>query len=454
MAILSQNPYTEEILATFDEITPAQVQTKLETAKIAYGYWKYTSFDARAKLMMKLGLLFREKRDILAAIISHEMGMPVSQAMAEVEKSALVIEFYASNTQKFLTPEIIDVGAKENYISFEPLGTILSVAPWNFPLYLALRPVIPAIMAGNTVVLKHASNVPQCSLILQELFDQAGFPVGVFQSLLIGSGQIESIIKDDRIAMVTLIGSENAGSQIASQAGSVIKKTVMELGGSDPFIVLNDADIDKAVAAGLGSRFRNSGQSCNAAKRFILQSGIATEFVSKLIQGLKSEVIGDPLDIKTTIGPLASKNALKEIQEQVSKSVEMGAKILIGGKRHGNKGYIYEPTILGNVLKGMPVYEQEVFGPVAPIMIVESVDDAIEVANDSRLGLGASLWTQNYELAKSLISKIEAGNVFINGAVRSDPNLPYGGIKKSGFGREFGEYGIKEFVNIKTVVIR
>ena len=454
MPIISRNPYTEEVLATFDELTASQVQTKLEIAQTGYKFWKSTSFETRSEPMMKLGLLFREKRDMLAAIISQEMGMPISQAMAEVEKCAAVIEFYASNTAKFLEPEIVDVGAKENYISFEPLGVILCVAPWNFPLYLALRPAIPAIMAGNTIVLKHASNVPQCSLILQEFFDQAGFPVGVFQSLLIGSSQVEAIIKDERVVMATLIGSENAGSKIGSQAGSVIKKTVMELGGSDPFIVLNDADVDKAVVAGLSSRFRNSGQSCNAAKRFVLQSGIAAEFVEKMLAGLKNEVIGDPSDTKTTVGPLASQAAMDEISTQVSKSVEMGAKVLAGGKRHGHKGYIYEPTVLGNVLKGMPVYEQEVFGPVAPMIVVESVAEAIEVANDSKLGLGASLWTNDYELAKTLIPKIEAGNVFVNGAVRSDPKLPYGGIKKSGFGREFADYGLKEFVNIKTVVIR
>lgn len=454
MPIISRNPYTEEVLATFDELSLAEIQNKLDIAQTGYDYWKTCGFETRAKLMTQLSLLFREKREMLAAIITQEMGMPISQAMAEVEKCAVVIEFYASNTADFLAPEVVDVGAKENYISFEPLGVILCVAPWNFPLYLALRPVIPAIMAGNTVLLKHASNVPQCGLILQDFFDQAGFPKGVFQNLLIGSGAVESIIKHESVVLVTLIGSENAGSKIGSQAGSVIKKTVMELGGSDPFIVLNDADVDKAVTAGLGSRFRNSGQSCNAAKRFVLQSGIATEFVEKLLIGLKSEIIGDPMEAKTTVGPLASKGALDEISEQVAKSVEMGAKVLAGGKRRGDKGYIYEPTVLGNVTKGMPVYDQEVFGPVAPIMVVETVDEAVAIANDSKLGLGASLWTSNYELAKSLIPKLEAGNVFVNGAVRSDPKLPYGGIKKSGFGREFGDYGLKEFVNIKTVVIR
>lgn len=304
------------------------------------------------------------------------------------------------------------------------------------------------------VVLKHASNVPQCSLILHELFKEAGFPEGVFQSLLIGSGQVEAIIKDDRVVMATLIGSENAGSKIASQAGSVIKKTVMELGGSDPFIVLGDADIDKAVLAFVGSRYRNAGQSCNAAKRLLLDESIADEFTQKLLTELEKEVIGDQLDPKTSMGPLASEGSLKEITSQVEESVKMGAKVLVGGKRHGHKGYFYEPTVLGNVLKGMPVYDQEVFGPVAPIITFKTVEEAIEIANDSRLGLGACVWTADYDLAKKLIPMLEAGNVFINSAVRSDPNLPYGGIKKSGFGREFGEYGIKEFVNIKTVMVR
>jgi succinate-semialdehyde dehydrogenase/glutarate-semialdehyde dehydrogenase len=454
MPIISRNPATEEILATFEEITPAQVQEKLATAQTAYKYWKSSTFESRSELMMKLGLLFREKRDMLAAIISSEMGMPINQAVAEVEKSALVIEFYAQNTPKFLAPETIDVGAKENYVSFEPLGVILCVAPWNFPLYLALRPAIPAIMAGNVVVLKHASNVPQCSLILHELFKEAGFPEGVFQSLLIGSGQVEAIIKDERVVLATLIGSENAGSKIASQAGSVIKKTVMELGGSDPFIVLGDADIDKAVAAFVGSRYRNAGQSCNAAKRLLLDEKIADLFTQKLLTELEKEVIGDQLDPKTTMGPLAGESSLKEITAQVEESVKMGAKILVGGKRHGHKGYFYEPTVLTNIMKGMPVYDQEVFGPVTPVITFKTVEEAIEIANDSRLGLGASFWTADYDLAKKVIPMLEAGNVFINSAVRSDPNLPYGGIKKSGFGREFGEYGIKEFVNIKTVVVR
>jgi succinate-semialdehyde dehydrogenase/glutarate-semialdehyde dehydrogenase len=454
MPIISRNPANEEILATFEEITPAQVQEKLGLAQTAYTYWKSSSFETRSELMMKLGLLFREKRDMLATIISSEMGMPINQAVAEVEKSALVIEFYAQNAPKFLQPETIDVGAKENYVSFDPLGVILCVAPWNFPLYLALRPAIPAIMAGNVIVLKHASNVPQCSLILHELFKEAGFPEGVFQSLLIGSAQVEAIIRDERVVMATLIGSENAGSKIASQAGSVIKKTVMELGGSDPFIVLGDADIDKAVRAFVGSRYRNAGQSCNAAKRLLLDEKIADEFTQKLLVELEKEVIGDQLDPKTTMGPLASEGSLKEVATQVEESVKMGAKILVGGKRHGHKGYFYEPTVLTNVMKGMPVYDQEVFAPVAPIIIFKTVEEAVVIANDSKLGLGASLWTADYDLAKKLIPKIEAGNVFINSAVRSDPNLPYGGIKKSGFGREFGEYGIKEFVNIKTVVVR
>jgi succinate-semialdehyde dehydrogenase/glutarate-semialdehyde dehydrogenase len=454
MSIISRNPATEEILHTFEPITNEEVNDKLFIANHAFKSWKTTSIKERAAYMTKFADILREKKDYLATIMTSEMGTPLSQAKTEIEKCAYIADIFATETEKMLDDEKAHVEAKEAYISFEPLGTLLHIAPWNYPFYLALRPVIPAIMAGNTVVLKHASNVPQVCVVLEELFIQAGFPAGVFQSMLISSSQVEHIINHPTIAVISLIGSEKAGSIVASQAGKALKKTIMELGGNDPMIILADADIDKVVAGAIQSRLRNCGQSCNASKRYIVHKAVVKEFVDKLKVEYEKQVIGDPFDENTDIGPLATESGLIEIEQQIQESIKLGAKIITGGKRAKKVGYFFEPTIITKVTREMPVFKQEVFGPVATVIEVASVEEAIDVANDSQYGLGASIWTADYELAKTLIPQLEAGNVYVNSIVRGDPKMPFGGVKMSGYGREFGEYGIKEFVNIKSVVVR
>jgi succinate-semialdehyde dehydrogenase / glutarate-semialdehyde dehydrogenase len=454
MSIISKNPATEEILHTFEAISDQEVQTKLDISKLAFTSWKTKSIVERGVYMTRLADIMREKKDYLATIMTSEMGTPLAQAKTEIEKCAFIADIFATESEKMLADEKAHVQAKEAYISFEPLGTLLHIAPWNYPFYLALRPVIPAIMAGNTVVLKHASNVPQVSTVLEELFLQAGFPAGVFQSLMIASSQVEKIIQNPIISVVSLIGSEKAGSIVASQAGKALKKTIMELGGNDPMIVLADADIDTVVAGAVQSRLRNCGQSCNASKRYVVHADVHTEFVTKLKAEYEKQVIGDPYDDTTDIGPLATESSLHEIDKQIKESVKMGANIVTGGKRRGTIGYFYEPTIITDATSEMPVFREEVFGPVATVIEVKNIEEAVKVANDSQYGLGASIWTADYDLAKSLIPQIEAGNVYINAIVRGDPKMPFGGIKMSGYGREFGEYGIKEFVNIKSVVVK
>ena len=466
MSLISKNPFNQDILLEIPEWTSNRVEESVEFSYQEFKRWSKTSFEHRAKLMYKLALILREKRENFAELISLEMGMPVSQAVGDIEKTAQIAEYYADNAQKFLTTEIIE-NSKNLSIEYEPMGTLLHIAPWNYPFYLALRPVIPAIMAGNTVLLKHASNMPQCSMAIQEIFNMAGFPKGVMTSLMISSKQVHSIIEDDRINIVTLIGSENAGRKVGAAAGMAIKKTVMELGGNDPFIVLQDANIEEAAKQASLARLRNQGQSCNAAKRFIVHKNIAQQFVDKVLVHFEDQVFGDPTNPKTTFGPLASQSSLEDIKNQVEQSLSLGAKVLIGG--HGKNailpekwvkfmqanplGYFYPPTILTNISKEMSVYKEEVFGPVVPIIIVETDEEAIEIANDSRLGLGASLWTENLVKAKKLIPLLECGMVCVNSMVRSNIKMPFGGVKNSGFGRELGSHGIKEFTNLKSVVI-
>lgn len=457
MPIISQNPATLHIYNEYEPISQEQLVTKIQSAAATYRTWSKTTVNERMKLMDSFQQLLREKRDYLAQLITDEMGCPLAQTKSEIEKCAFMASTYCEQAEEYLQPTMTQLGAQESYISYEPLGVILHIAPWNYPFYLALRPTMAAILAGNSVVMKHASNVPQCALTLEALFLEAGFPSGVFQTLLINSSQVESIIEMDEIVMVTLIGSEAAGSQVAQTAGKHLKKSIMELGGSDPFIVLEDADIERAVQGAIPSRLRNQGQSCNAAKRFIIMEDVAEEFISKLKIEFEKEVIGDPNQSGVTQGPLGQASGLRDIVRQVDESVAMGAHIITGGilpKLDDNlKGYYYKPTILTQINKNMPVYNEEIFGPVAPIIVVQSHEEAIKVANDTRFGLGASIWSHNVELAVSMIPKIEAGNVYINSVVRGNPKSPFGGVKKTGYGREFGEAGMREFVNIKTVVI-
>ncbi|HEV8601569.1 MAG TPA: NAD-dependent succinate-semialdehyde dehydrogenase [Patescibacteria group bacterium] len=455
MAIQSKNPATEEVLKTFNEISDTELETKLALAATAFELWKEFSFEARAKLFMKMSDYLQEHKAELSKLMTLEMGKPITAGDRELEKSALTCEYFAENAERFLAPEHVDTNASESFVRFDPLGIILGVMPWNFPFWQVCRGAAPALMAGNVMVVKHASNVPQSAMAIEKAFLDCGFPAGVFQNLLLSAGRVEKVIRDPRIKGVTLTGSEKAGSEVAKIAGSEIKKSVLELGGSDPFIVFEDADLTLACEIGLASRISsNAGQACNAAKRFIVHENVADEFTRLLTESFKKLKIGDPMDPAVQIGPLSSEQILKDVERQVNESVKLGAKVTTGGKRWGNKGHFYEPTVLTNVKKGMPAYDEEVFGPVAAIIVFKNESEAIKIANDTLYGLGATIMTANTEKAKQLAPRIEAGNVFVNQQVRSDPRMPFGGIKKSGYGRELGEYGIKEFVNIKTVLIK
>lgn len=466
MMIKSVNPYNQKVLKEVPVTSSKEIANIIYFASKAFKIWKDTQFSFRKNLMLKLALELRENRNVYSSLISSEMGMPISQAQGDVEKTAQIVEYYADNAEDFLQTEFLE-GNKKMQIRYQPLGVILHIAPWNYPFYLALRPVIPAIMAGNTVILKHASNVPQVSQALNGIFSKVGFPEGVFKPVFVPGTQTEKLIREPAIAMITFIGSEGIGKQVAGLAGQEIKKTVMELGGNDPFIVLKDAKVTEAAKAATFSRLRNQGQSCNAAKRFIVEEEISQQFLTEIKTLFQKEIPGDPLDFKTTFGPMASKSAFNEIKRQVEDSVKLGARVVFGG--HGDfavlneewkqflgenqKGYFYPPTILTNITKEMAVYKEEVFGPVASVMVVQSFQEAMTVANDSHLGLGASIWTQDQELLQIAIKNLECGIVCHNSMVRSNIKLPYGGIKKSGYGRELGKEGIKEFVNIKSVVL-
>ena len=447
------NPATNQTLQSFETLTTDQIDAKLSRAEEAYARWRTTSLKERSRLMHALGQELREKREFYGALITTEMGCPLAQTIAEIEKCAVIAGLGAEEAPKYLAPKPVKTDATESYVRFDPLGIVLHVAPWNYPFYLALRPVISAIMAGNCVVLKHASNVPQCALALEELFRSAGFPEGVFTTLLISSSQVEAILRRDSVQMVTLIGSDKAGAAVASIAGSEVKKSLMELGGADPMIVLPGADLDAVVEAAAYSRLRNAGQSCNAAKRFIVHRSLVEEFTDKLATRVEQEVIGDPFEKTTTFGPLATNASLQGVDKQVYKSVEMGARVVTGGAPLEREGNYYPPTILRGVTENMPVLSEEVFGPVLPIFACDDVEEAVRIANASPYGLGASIWTSDLELTKQLIPRIEAGNVYVNKVVRGNPKLPFGGVKRTGYGREFTEYGLLEFVNIKSVVI-
>ncbi len=454
MSLISINPATGQDNGQFEHLTSEQVQSKLDLAAQTYNSWKQTNLEDRIKLVQQLALKLREHREEFGALITQEMGRPISQSYSEIEKTAWACDYYAESAPDHLRSKNIEIDAKESYVRFDPLGVVLHIAPWNFPFWLALRPVVPAILAGNTVVMKHASNVPQCSLAIDALFAEADFPEGVFQSLLVSSPAVEEIIQYDAIRAVTLIGSGRAGQEVAATASRCLKKTVMELGGSDPFIVLKDADLDKVIPNAHKSRLRNTGQACNAAKRFIVEEEIADKFIARLKESFQSEVIGNPMDSSTTLGPLGNLKTLEKIEEMVQQSVAQGAEIVLGGKRVEGPGYFFEPTIMTKINKYMPVYQEETFGPVAPVIVVQSMEEAVHVANDSKYGLGATIWTEDYDLGKSLIHQIEAGNVYINSMLSSHPKMPYGGIKDSGYGRELGEWGFRELVNVKSVVVK
>ena len=455
MAIATINPATGETLKTFTPLTDAEIENKLALAAEAFQQYRQTSFAQRSQWLNRAADILEKDHLKFAQIMTTEMGKPISSAVAEAKKCALVCRFYAEKAAEFLADEIIATDAGKSYVAYQPLGIILAVMPWNFPFWQVFRFAAPALMAGNVGILKHASNVPQCALAIAEILTQAGFPEGVFQTLLIGADRVEAIIKDNRVKAATLTGSEPAGAALAAAAGKEIKKVVLELGGSDPFIVLESADIETAVSTGVQARMLNNGQSCIAAKRFIVAEAIASEFTQRLVAQFKALKVGEPTQEDTDIGPLATKSIVTELDRQVQTAIKQGAKVLIGGEPLSDRpGNFYPPTILTDLPPDAAVAKEEFFGPVALLFPVKNIDEAIALANDVPFGLGASAWTNNSAERDRLISELEAGAIFINGLVKSDPRLPFGGIKRSGFGRELSSQGIHEFVNIKTVWIK
>jgi succinate-semialdehyde dehydrogenase / glutarate-semialdehyde dehydrogenase len=453
MPIATINPASGETIKTFRALSPAEVERKLALAVESFRAELNTSFAERARRMTKVAeILERDKADF-AKLMTLEMGKPYKAAIAEAIKCASGCRYYAENAERFLADEVLDSGAKKSFVRYRPIGPILAVMPWNFPFWQVIRFAAPALMAGNVGLLKHASNVPQCALAIEKIFLDAGFPPGAFQTLLVGSEQVDAILNDPRVMAATLTGSEQAGIQVGVAAAKRIKKVVLELGGSDPFIVMPSADLDAAVATAVEARVINNGQSCIAAKRFIIAEPIASEFEKTFVARMESLHVGDPFDDKTEIGPLATVDAVKSLDADVQETVRAGAKVLTGGHPLGLTGNYYAPTVLTNIPKESPAYKEELFGPVAALFRVKSIDEAIRLANDSRFGLGASAWTNDDRERERFINELESGMVFINKMVASDPRIPFGGVKHSGHGRELASNGIREFMNIKTVSI-
>jgi len=447
----SINPATNELVKEYKEHTSEEVVQIIGNVDDEFKKWRETSFAERSKLMHQAAKTLRDNSEKYSRLMTVEMGKIIGESRAEVEKCAWVCDYYADHAEKFLSDEIIETDASRSFVAFEPLGVVLAVMPWNFPFWQVFRFAAPALMAGNGGVLKHASNVPGCALAIEEIFHAAGFPKNIYRTLLISSGAVDKVIKDKHIKAVTLTGSEPAGIAVASTAGRELKKTVMELGGSDPYIVLEDAEFPACTNMSATARMINTGQSCIAAKRFIVVGPVLKKFEEQQTALLKSLKIGDPLLEDTQVGPMARMDLVEEITAQVQKSIKMGAGLLCGGQRPDGPGAYYLPTVLTNVKKGMPVYEQETFGPVAAIIPVKDTEEAIAVANDSDFGLGGAVWTKDLKKGEAVARRIETGAVFVNGMTKSDPRLPFGGIKRSGYGRELSHYGIKEFVNIKTI---
>ncbi|KAF2516249.1 NAD-dependent succinate-semialdehyde dehydrogenase [Flavobacterium salilacus subsp. salilacus] len=445
------NPFNLTFLSEYQYITDIQAVSYCEASKSTFNVWKTYSLHDRLKLIENLIYTLSKNKDALAKQCTLEMGKPIKQSVAEVEKCILLCKYYLENALNFLSPHTIKTDGTESFVTFEPLGVILGVMPWNFPYWQVFRFAIPSIIAGNTVVLKHASNVAGCGILLEKLFIDAGFPEGTYKNLLISGEQVANIIDLPFIKAVSLTGSEKAGASVASKAAGLIKKSVLELGGSNAFIVLKDADIEKAVATAVTARMQNTGQSCIAAKRFLVHQSIYDVFIDKFKTAVQALKTGNPMEEDADIGPLARVDLAEEIEKQVVKSVEMGAKIVIGGKRDNA---FYTPTIMTDITTDMPVFNEEVFGPVAPVIPFDTFEEAVELSNGTEFGLGVTIFTEDREAIKKKIHLFEEGAVFINALVKSDPALPFGGVKKSGYGRELAENGIKEFVNVKTVYIK
>lgn len=446
----SVNPFNQTLLGEFKEDDDSALHRKLDQAAKAFHSWKRESFARRGELMKAAGSVLRRDKERLARIISTEMGKVLKEAQGEIEKCANACDYFAENAERFLKDQEIRTDASRSLVAYQPLGAVLAIMPWNFPFWQVFRFAAPSLMAGNVGLLKHASNVTECSMAIEAIFRDAGFPEGAFQSLLIGSDKVDGVIGDDRVAAVTLTGSEFAGTKVASSAGKNLKKTVLELGGSDPFIVLDDADLDLAARVATQSRMQNAGQSCIAAKRFIVASSVRDAFMEKFTKNVDALRQGDPLKEGTTTGPLARVDLAEDVEKQIAKSVSKGAHILTGGKRDGAN---YQPGILEAVTPGMPAFDEEVFGPIAAVINVRNDDEAVKIANQNRYGLGASVWTRDNARGERVAREIESGCVFVNSLMRSDQRLPFGGIKKSGYGRELSELGIKEFMNAKTIYV-
>lgn len=453
MAIASTNPTTGETEKEFPAFNDSEIEKRLKRADVAFVHHRRNPIAKRADLLMAVASLLDQEKKALARIMTLEMGKLLRAAVEEVEKCARGCRFYAENAERFLEDEPAQTAAGRSFVRYQPLGAVLAIMPWNFPFWQVFRFAAPAVMAGNVGLLKHAANVPQCALAIEDLFCRAGFDEGIFQTLLIEAKQVERLIADPRVKAVTLTGSDRAGSAVASTAGRELKKSVLELGGSDPFIVMPSADLESALSTAVKARTINAGQSCIAAKRFFIADKIYDQFLTQFVERMGALKVGDPLDETTEIGPLATAQILHDVDDQVRKSVAAGAKLLTGGNRVHGPGFFYEPTVLIDVPKESPAYREEVFGPVASVFRIRNEEEAIEIANDSVYGLGASVWTNDKKEQELFASELETGMVFVNGMVASDPRLPFGGVKRSGFGRELGAIGIREFMNTKTIWI-
>jgi succinate-semialdehyde dehydrogenase/glutarate-semialdehyde dehydrogenase len=454
MAIATINPATGQTVKTFEALTDAQVDQKLQRAAETFRTFRELSFADRARMMCRAAEILEAEKDSLARLMTTEMGKTYRSAVDEAVKCAWACRYYAENAERFLADEPVQTPASRSFIRYQPMGVVLVIMPWNYPFWQVFRFIAPGLMAGNVGVLKHASNVPQCAMKIEEILLKAGFPEGAFQTLLIGSGQVDRILDDPRVAAATLTGSEGAGVKVGAGAAQRIKKVVLELGGSDPFIVMPSANLDDAVTVGVKARVINNGQSCIAAKRFIVADKIADKFLSAFVSQMEKLKLGDPFDEKTDVGPLANAEAVTSLHADVCSTVKAGAKVLTGGKTAPGPGSFYLPTVLTDIPKDSPAYREELFGPVASVFRAKDIDDAIRIANDSRFGLGASAWTNDKAEQERFINEIEAGMVFINQMVFSDPRVPFGGVKRSGVGRELSTYGIREFTNVKTVWVK
>jgi len=449
--IATINPTTGATVRTFEPLPASAIEQKLKLAAETFQRYRKTAFSERARMLSAAaGILESEKREF-GVLMTTEMGKTIGSAIAEAEKCAWACRYYAENGERLLADEPVATNASRSFIRYQPLGPVLAVMPWNFPFWQVFRFAAPALIAGNVGLLKHASNVPQCALAIESILCRAGFPNGAFQTLLIESGQVDGVLKDDRVVAATLTGSEPAGRSVASSSGNQIKKTVLELGGSDPFIIMPSADFSEAVATAVKARTINNGQSCIAAKRFIVEGSIYDSFERDFVDRMRALKVGDPMKPDTEVGPLATSKIRDELHEQVERAVAAGARLLLGGKKIGGPGFFYEPTVLADVPRSSPVFHEEFFGPVAMVFRVRDAAEAIEVANDSPFGLGSSVWTRDEAEQARFADGIEAGQVFVNGMVASDPRLPFGGVKRSGYGRELSVFGIREFVNVKTV---